>query len=145
MEIQSLSTCLEIYNKCLTFDFIAILLNETIEEPSMANVRSQLRILDHPLIRQPILKTSSPSLTRTKSRFFKLSRLQQPGIELSPLRLKEEDTGTTLSANYFDNAFLTYQQQKISRYFQLPQAWSKYVEDPETILVLFYTVEIFIN
>ena len=110
LQIQSLTLCLEIYLKCLTFDFIAILLNETIEEPSMATVRNQFRIFDHPLMRQQasVLKTSSPSLMRTKSRFFKLSKLQlqQPSIELSPLRAKEEDN---LSAtNFFDNSFLSY-------------------------------------
>ena len=121
LRLQSLTYCLEIYHKCLTFDFIAILLNETIEEPSISNIRNQFRLFDHPLMRQP-MKTSSPSLVRTKSRFFKLSKLQlnnlQPSAnELSPARVKEDDAGTALSANYFDHAFLTYQQQKISRYF----------------------------
>jgi hypothetical protein len=31
---ESLEVCLETYLKCLNFDFIAILLNETLEEPS---------------------------------------------------------------------------------------------------------------
>ena len=32
--------CFETYNKCLTFDFIAILLNETLDEPSQTNLPS---------------------------------------------------------------------------------------------------------
>jgi hypothetical protein len=36
--LDSTSTCLETYLKCLQFDFIAILLNETLEEPSLTNV-----------------------------------------------------------------------------------------------------------
>ena len=36
--IDSLEVCLETYHKCLTFDFVAILLNETLEEPSQTNV-----------------------------------------------------------------------------------------------------------
>jgi hypothetical protein len=31
---EQLEVCLETYLKCLNFDFIAILLNETLEEPS---------------------------------------------------------------------------------------------------------------
>jgi len=35
---ESLEICLETYLKCLNFDFIAILLNETLEEPSQTNL-----------------------------------------------------------------------------------------------------------
>lgn len=106
--------CLEIYHKCLTFDFVAILLNETIEEPQiqLSNIKNQFRLYDHPLMRCQALKTSSPSLKRTKSRFFTLSKLQLDNIqpsnnELSPIRAKEDDVASSVS-NYFDQAFLTY-------------------------------------
>jgi len=36
--IDSLEVCLETYHKCLTFDFVAVLLNETLDEPSQTNV-----------------------------------------------------------------------------------------------------------
>ena len=39
-QLRSLNTCLEIYHKALTFDFIAILLNETLDEPSSTNLPS---------------------------------------------------------------------------------------------------------
>jgi len=35
---ESLKVCLETYLKCLQFDFIAILLNETLDEPSQTNL-----------------------------------------------------------------------------------------------------------
>ena len=38
MTLQSLQVCLETYQKCLTFDFIAVLLNETLDEPSQTNL-----------------------------------------------------------------------------------------------------------
>lgn len=34
VSLESLQICLETYEKCLTFDFVAVLLNETLEEPS---------------------------------------------------------------------------------------------------------------
>ena len=34
ISFESLEVCLETYLKCLNFDFVAILLNETLEEPS---------------------------------------------------------------------------------------------------------------
>ena len=36
--LESLLTCIETYDKCLTFDFVAVLLNETLEEPISTNV-----------------------------------------------------------------------------------------------------------
>jgi hypothetical protein len=36
--IDSLAICLETYLKCMQFDFVAILLNETLDEPSQTNV-----------------------------------------------------------------------------------------------------------
>ena len=38
--LDSLEVCLETYHKCLTFDFIAVLLNETLDEPSQINLPS---------------------------------------------------------------------------------------------------------
>lgn len=38
--LEQLQTSLEIYHKCLTFDFVAILLNETLDEPSQTNLPS---------------------------------------------------------------------------------------------------------
>ena len=38
ISFESLEVCLETYLKCLNFDFIAILLNETLEEPSQTNL-----------------------------------------------------------------------------------------------------------
>lgn len=35
---ESLEVCLETYLKCLQFDFIAILLNETLDEPTQTNL-----------------------------------------------------------------------------------------------------------
>jgi hypothetical protein len=35
---DQVDTSLQIYHKCLTFDFVAILLNETLDEPSQTNV-----------------------------------------------------------------------------------------------------------
>lgn len=35
---ESLEICLETYLKCLQFDFVAILLNETLDEPSQTNL-----------------------------------------------------------------------------------------------------------
>lgn len=39
--IECLEVCLETYHKCLTFDFVAVLLNETLDEPNQANVSSK--------------------------------------------------------------------------------------------------------
>lgn len=36
--LDSLFTCIETYDKCLTFDFVAVLLNETLEEPISTNL-----------------------------------------------------------------------------------------------------------
>ena len=36
--VDALYTCIETYDKCLTFDFVAVLLNETLEEPISTNV-----------------------------------------------------------------------------------------------------------
>ena len=32
--LKSLELCLKTYEKCLNFDFVAVLLNETLDEPS---------------------------------------------------------------------------------------------------------------
>lgn len=36
--MDALHVCLETYLKCLQFDFIAVLLNETLDEPSQCNL-----------------------------------------------------------------------------------------------------------
>ena len=33
LTLQSLEICLQTYHKCLTFDYIAVLLNETMDDP----------------------------------------------------------------------------------------------------------------
>lgn len=46
---DSLTVCLETYLKCLQFDFIAILLNETLDEPTQTNLPSAWE----PFLRDP--------------------------------------------------------------------------------------------
>lgn len=46
---ESLTVCLETYLKCLQFDFIAILLNETLDEPTQTNLPSAWE----PIVRNP--------------------------------------------------------------------------------------------
>jgi hypothetical protein len=49
LTLDSLEVCLETYNKCLTFDFIAILLNETLDEPSQTNLpTSWSKLVENP-------------------------------------------------------------------------------------------------
>ena len=141
--MSGLTVSLEIYHKCLTYDFLAILLNETQDEPQ-TNVRNPFSIFAHPLMRQPI-KQSSPSLQR-RSRFYNLT-LTQPSmrLELSPIRVREEDFARSAGVSHDYSSFQTLQQQKLNRYFQLPQAWSKYVESPETVSVLFFIVDLFVG
>ena len=44
MTIDSLIVCFETYQKCLTFDFIAILVNETLDEPMQTTLPSEWRV-----------------------------------------------------------------------------------------------------
>ena len=44
MTIDSLQVCFETYQKCLTFDFIAVLMNETLDEPQQTTLPSEWKV-----------------------------------------------------------------------------------------------------
>jgi len=68
--MNALCITLDTYLKCLQYDYLAILLNETMDEPQN-NVRSPFSIFAHPLLRQQN-KQTPPTLQR-KSRFYTLA------------------------------------------------------------------------